>query len=503
MTKQLRWLHISDIHFRTPSKLDQNDAFVRIRADLAKRKAEGRNPDLIFVTGDITHSGKAADFRQISKLLSQLCVDCGLPRERVFFCPGNHDSDIRVAPTLIRGCWSSFLDVSALPKFLDTAEYPALKKRQAAYRSFVRSFRGDSGGFDLHELHAVTQVSLGDLNVRVLSINSALLAEGGSADHGRLQVGLRTLEARCAEIRKNTHLVFALIHHPFEWLATFEADRAEALVLESADILIRGHLHQPKLTGSLRGRVVSAAGAVWEVTAGDYEYSFGCLTFDTLNCDIEAVRFVQQTGKWMASSEETPLPRSRDERCTPGAIRAELGNSLKFPAQLASVLSGYTSELMMTSSGSPNYVSTERILAESMKSGEVPPPALGVIRVGTLLTFYGHPYLSTILRAELGVLADYDRALQTASANDAGFASSVRFREEAAEKLASAVSGSALSWTSKLLARLVSEGDMARTFTVRDDVGGELLTRLKAALSAGSRDPYHAWCGRRPRSRLL
>jgi hypothetical protein len=44
MTKQLRWLHLSDIHFRGKSKLDQNDAFARIRTDLARRTAEGNGP---------------------------------------------------------------------------------------------------------------------------------------------------------------------------------------------------------------------------------------------------------------------------------------------------------------------------------------------------------------------------------------------------------------------------------------------------------------------------
>jgi hypothetical protein len=44
-----------------------------------------------------------------------------------------------------------------------------------------------------------------------------------------------------------------------------------------------------------------------------------------------------------------------------------------------------------------------------------------------------------------------------------------------------------------LLARLVSEGDLAQISRLRDDAGGSLLTRLKAGISVGSRDPYDAW----------
>src|SRR5262249_31228225 len=157
-----------------------------------------------------------------------------------------------------------------------------------------------------------------------------------------------SLEDLCAVIPKND-LVFALMHHPFEWLTNFEADRAETVLFNSVDVLLRGHLHQPKLSGSFRG-IVSAAGAVWEVGACDYEYGFGYLTIDTLSCKIESVRFVQSTGKWMSNSEELILPRDRDELCTPAAILDELKGSLKFPAQVAAVLSGYMSELMITSS---------------------------------------------------------------------------------------------------------------------------------------------------------
>ena len=104
MRKLLRWLHISDIHFREKTKLDQNDAFRRIHEDLTTRKAEGRAPDLIFVTGDIAHSGQTTDYHAISGLMSELCNHCELSHKRVLFCAGNHDSDIGKAPVLVRGC---------------------------------------------------------------------------------------------------------------------------------------------------------------------------------------------------------------------------------------------------------------------------------------------------------------------------------------------------------------------------------------------------------------
>lgn len=490
MRKQLRWLHLSDIHFRSKLKLDQNDAFARIRADLTQRKAEGRCPDLIFVSGDLVFSGVAADYNDISDRLDELCSVCGLSRDRVFFCPGNHDSDITVAPVLLEGCWSSFKDIAAFQAFLGTPEFQSLKGRQAAYRSFVQAFRGSSAGFDSHELHSEASLEVGDITVGVFSINSSLLAQGGADDRGRLQVCFRTLEEPCERLR--THdLRFVLIHHPFEWLAPFESDRTEGLVFDSGDIILRGHVHQRKLVGSLRGGLASTAGAVWDATAGDYEYSFGSVECDTLTCTIESVRYMQQTGDWMANSKTALIFRDRDERCTPRMIRDEL-RMLTHPAQIAAVLSGFSSELMVQSPAGPNYLSTERILAEHLKS-KSEEPALGIIRVGTLLMFYGHDKLEEVLQSEVDVVRAYDRALQAESRTNPDFANVVASREQMAERLMRTSGDSSDTWNEKLLRRLVSEGDISGILQLRDEAPGSVLSALKAVLPDVTRDTYEAW----------
>src|SRR5262245_22133413 len=118
MTKQLRWLHLSDVHFREQMKLDQNDAFTRIYSDVRQRRSDGRSPDIIFVTGDIAHSGQAAEFDAMAERLDRLRKECGVSKDRVLFCPGNHDSDIGKSPVLLQGCWRSFTNVAAFQSFM-------------------------------------------------------------------------------------------------------------------------------------------------------------------------------------------------------------------------------------------------------------------------------------------------------------------------------------------------------------------------------------------------
>lgn len=491
MTKQLRWLHVSDIHFRGKSKLDQNDAFARIRADLARRTADGNGPDLIFVSGDLVFSGDPGDFKDILRRLDELCRACELSRDRVFFCPGNHDSNISVAPVLLQGCWTSLTNIAAFQSFLESPEFQVLKGRQAAYRSFVEEFYGSSAGFDRHDLHADARIQIGDLAVGVLSVNSSLLANGGPDDHGHLQVCVRALEDPCERLR-DCDVRFVLIHHPFEWLAVFEADRAEALIFNSADIILRGHVHRRKLTASQRGGIASTAGALWDETAGDYEYSFGLIECDTLSCTIESVRYMQQTGDWMVDEKSAAISRDRDKRSTPSSIWSDLKSSLRYPAQIAAVLSGYSSELVTQTAGGPTYLSIEKLVAGHISS-RVDTLAITVVRVATLLMFYGHRHLNAILRSELNTLHAYDGMLVSEAERDPEFATLVGSREQAAERIARSSPDHGDSWGDRYVRRLVSEGDSNAIIRLQESTGRTSLHALKSALVRGARDPYEAW----------
>ena len=490
MRKEIRWLHISDIHFRGKNQIDQGDAFRRLSDDISARIAGGKALDLIFVTGDIVHSGQAPDYVKVAAHLSQLCAVAKLPPSRVLFCPGNHDSDNGVAPVLMRGCWSTFQDLSKFEAFLATDEFEPLKARQKAYRDFITRFRGDACGFDSHHLHAVLHIPLDDVRVSILSVNSCMLAEGGKEDVGRLQVALRVLEARCKELGEGD-ICFALIHHPFEWLVPFEADRAEAAIFDTADIVLRGHLHRPKVGLSLRGGIASAAGALWEEAAGDYEYGHGVLSIDSLSCDVETTRFVQQTGKWMTTTESAFFERERITSCSPGIVAARLPRTFAFPEQIAAVLTGHTTEMMMILSGTPNYVRGEMVIAAGL-SVAPPPAALGVLKVATMIRFYGLPKLDAILASELAALAAYDSELLHAAGADPEFADLARAKESASVRLSRALPSETV-WTARLLARLVAERNMDAISALQEHTGGPLLARLRASIAAGSRDPYESW----------
>ena len=59
---KLTWLHISDFHFREGDPYDRDLVLRALVHSVAWFREHGRTPDLIFATGDIAHSGKAAEY---------------------------------------------------------------------------------------------------------------------------------------------------------------------------------------------------------------------------------------------------------------------------------------------------------------------------------------------------------------------------------------------------------------------------------------------------------
>ena len=92
------FLHISDIHFRSPdcldARTDPDTAYrTRLLRDVRERIERLGRIDAILVGGDVAFKGSADEFAVAKKWLEELAEACKCDFGRVFVVPGNHDID--------------------------------------------------------------------------------------------------------------------------------------------------------------------------------------------------------------------------------------------------------------------------------------------------------------------------------------------------------------------------------------------------------------------------
>lgn len=91
---RLRWLHLSDLHFKETERWDRRATLQALLRKMEELKEQGLAPDFVFVTGDIAHSGKRKEYEQAERFFAELAQKLGLTlREHWFVVPGNHDVD--------------------------------------------------------------------------------------------------------------------------------------------------------------------------------------------------------------------------------------------------------------------------------------------------------------------------------------------------------------------------------------------------------------------------
>lgn len=86
-----RILHITDIHVDHDRSEEEilNEWQILMRQVLALEEVI----HAIAVTGDLTSHADPAEFAIVGRLLDEALACCGLTREQIYICPGNHDAD--------------------------------------------------------------------------------------------------------------------------------------------------------------------------------------------------------------------------------------------------------------------------------------------------------------------------------------------------------------------------------------------------------------------------
>jgi 3',5'-cyclic AMP phosphodiesterase CpdA len=149
----LRYLHISDLHLTGQPRDGEGWASEQFNQDIVTRsmieaiqtlvRQNGKALDLIFITGDLAKRGKPEEYQVAEVFCRRLLEVTGVPAERLFLVPGNHDVDRgKVEDHHIRRLYSFDKEDQITEVLGDSDMFPVLMRKFAAFNSFAERVLG-------------------------------------------------------------------------------------------------------------------------------------------------------------------------------------------------------------------------------------------------------------------------------------------------------------------------------------------------------------------------
>jgi hypothetical protein len=312
--REIAWLQVSDIHMRQRDAWSQ-DVVLRAMADsIRNRCTQGLTLDFILATGDLAYSGKDEEYKLVGDFLDELVSATGVPKERIFCIPGNHDVNRERQKLCFQGARSALTSPNTVDLVLapDNDDLATLIQRQEAYRAFQTSYFGPQArAVTSDNLAFVYSLTIDDVVIAVVGLNSAWLAEGGLVDHGNLLIGERqVINALDAVDKFNPHIIIGMAHHPLHLLREFDRNAVTRRVHDSCDFFHCGHLHQPEAYGAgfdASACLTVAAGASFETRESQNSYALVKLDLLAGTRTLTTVRYDPGQGVFEFSSEK-PFP---------------------------------------------------------------------------------------------------------------------------------------------------------------------------------------------------
>jgi tetratricopeptide (TPR) repeat protein len=306
--QRISWLHLSDFHFGG-SESDRYDTDIVIESllvDIRRRVEEdGLEPDFIAVTGDLALRGKSLEYKLVRAFFEKLLEVTGLPRQRLFVVPGNHDVDRTLIEdsTLLVG--KGLTDRQITNKILaNRGDRRRFFARFKGYSKFFNEYFKGHLVFDDERFFYVHHFDTGNRRVAILGLNSSWLAASDEDAVLKLVIGERqTRAALKAAEDASAAIKIVLLHHPNDWIRGFDQSDSMARLLTSCDFVLHGHLHKAAAThlSSPDGSaVVIAGGACYDTREHPNSYNFVTLDLEANTGTIYFREYVDQGGGYWA-----------------------------------------------------------------------------------------------------------------------------------------------------------------------------------------------------------
>jgi 3',5'-cyclic AMP phosphodiesterase CpdA len=300
---KLRILHVSDLHERVALEFMSAERKAKVRLGHSGRRRvldesnffdvihdetrQSGKVDLICFTGDVADWGLPEEYAAASGRIEKILEALGVPPERLFPIPGNHD----VQRLVEKETWSEIRRLAAAnpdglsdwmagldpPYGVKSAWRELITNRTAAFWKWVESDLDQPSLMPSRSPHGRLgyQAKIEGLDlpfeVHIFGLDSAWLA-GDDHDAGKLRLSPAQIKLLCRDAagRRFPGFRLALLHHPLTDLA--DGRRSYELLSEVADLVLHGHQHDPVFEIKAdpdRSLRVLTAGSLYEGDQGD------------------------------------------------------------------------------------------------------------------------------------------------------------------------------------------------------------------------------------------
>ncbi len=314
----LRYLHISDLHLTGLPQKKKGSAVERFNQDMVTGSMLnaienlGKPFDLIFITGDLAKSGKSEQYEVVKVFCKGLLKATGLPPERLFVVPGNHDVDrAEIQPYHVRR-WYAFEKADEVTEVLEARDmFPVLMRKLAAFNAFAEDAMGrrvfTETGFYFAEATSIPK-DRATVLVNVVGLNSTLFAGYDGDDKQKLAFGLPQVSGALDRLDKQALLTIAMFHHPFTCFHPADHVCRNRLI-QNADIILTGHLHEPGnmfVRGAAGQAVLIGAGASFETRESENSFNVVEIDLATGAGRVEFYKYLADYHEWKQNTDANP-----------------------------------------------------------------------------------------------------------------------------------------------------------------------------------------------------
>ena len=316
----MRILHISDFHLSNDyASIEKSQKIVNGLLEAVKTVKEAKAIDLVIFSGDAVNKGGEGfdsledgflSFQTI--LIEPLMKVLDLSLANFIWCIGNHDIDRNLdSENAELGIVSKLTNLQAVDDFCANKKNLRDIKRIEPFKTYERSFYQSLLGinYKFGDFESCYIYQIGSMKVGVCCLNTVWRCWNSQTDKGRILIGREQL-SRATDFLQDCDIKIAVSHHDYQWMADFEINEIDKLLVSNFDLYFSGHTHSLNAELSIKpqGRMfkIVASGILSHniFETDKYQNSFSIVDYDTDNLQFKLQVYSEEHNKFILDTSK-------------------------------------------------------------------------------------------------------------------------------------------------------------------------------------------------------